>query len=201
MKREDIVLGIAITIGAVLCLIHANSMQVAMAAEYGVSSSSSSSSSSSESSSRSFEEEQQEAARHFAPDASTMTPEQSAGWNVVSREAVVMSSGSGAGMSVRNAYQGPLCRLAFQMAAPGYSLGHTYEMGLTADANGDVGIKVPTDLTRAGRKYAVTFVLPGGQTISIPELTPDTNGNISFNAKFLGLPAGGDYAMAIMYAD
>ncbi len=138
----------------------------------------------------------------FAPDTKTMTPEQQAGWSVVSREAVVTSAGTGAGISITNSYQGPLCRSAFQMAAPGYTIGHTYNMNLTAGAGGNAGLKVPTDLVKAGRKYVVAFVVPGGAKVATTTpLTPDAAGCINFNTTALGLPAGSNCAMAIMYAD
>ena len=138
----------------------------------------------------------------FAPDTKTMTPEQQAGWSVVSREAVVTSAGTGAGISITNSYQGPLCRSAFQMAAPGYTIGHTYNMNLTAGAGGNAGLKVPTDLVKAGRKYVVAFVVPGGAKVATTTpLTPDSAGCINFNTTALGLPAGSNCAMAIMYAD
>lgn len=152
------------------------------------------------SSGMSEEEKLREAARHFAPDESTMTAEQKAGWSAVSREAVVTTTGTGAGMTISNAYQGPMCRLAFQMSAPaGYSLGHTYNMGIRSDANGNAGFKIPTDLMKNGRTYMVIFVLPGGRTVTTPALIPDTNGNISFNTTLLGLPTGSNYAMGLMY--
>ena len=139
----------------------------------------------------------------FAPDTKTMTPEQQAGWSVVSRDPVVPAPGNGAGTSIRNAYQGPMCRLAFQMAAPaGYALGHTYDYHIVYDAaGGNAGLKVPQDLMKTGRKYVVAFVVPGGPIVATAPLTPDEGGNINFNTNLLGLPAGSNYAMAIMYAD
>lgn len=154
---------------------------------------------SSSDSGKSYEEKQAEAARHFAPDTSTMTTEQSAGWSVVSREAPSVSS-SGGGVSAVSAYQGPMCRLAFQMAAPGYSLGHTYDMSFT-NKSGQVSMKVPTDLAKSGRKFVMTFVI-GGRYVSTPELTADANGNINFDLAALGLTAvDSNAAMAIMYQD
>ena len=158
--------------------------------------------SSSSSSSMSEEEKQREAARHFAPDESTMTSEQKAGWSVVSRDPVVPSPSTGAGTIIRNAYQGSMCRLAFQLTAPaGYALGHTYDMELATGAGGNAGLKVPQDLMKTGRKYVVAFVVPGGPSVATVPLTPDAGGNINFNTTLLGLPAGSNYAMAIMYAD
>ena len=139
----------------------------------------------------------------FAPDTKTMTPEQKAGWSVVSREPVVLAPNTSYGMLVRNAYQGPMCRLAFQMTAPaGYALGHTYDYHIVYDAaGGNAGLKVPQDLMKTGRKYVVAFVVPGGPIVATAPLTPDEGGNINFNTNLLGLPAGSNYAMAIMYAD
>lgn len=139
---------------------------------------------------------------NFAPDTNTMTPEQKAGWSVVSREPVVLAPNTSYGMSVSNAYQGPMCRLAFQMASPaGYALGHTYDMKLATGAGGNAGLKVPQDLMKTGRKYVVAFVVPGGPSVATAPLTPDEGGNINFNTNLLGLPAGSNYAMAIMYTD
>ena len=154
---------------------------------------------SSSDSGKSYEEKQAEAEREFAPAASTMTAEQNAGWSVVSREAPSVSS-SGGGVSAVSAYQGPMCRLAFQMATPGYTLGHTYDMRF-ADKSAQVSMKVPSDLAKSGRKYVMTFVAGGG-IVSTPELTADANGNISFNLASLGIKS--DYnnaAVAIMYQD
>lgn len=149
------------------------------------------------SSGMSYEERQREEAKHFAPDASTLTAEQSAGWSLVSREAPAVSSSAG-GVTAVSAYQGPMCRAAFQLAAPGYSIGHTYNMTLSG-AGGSVSMKVPTDLVKAGRKYAIACV-SGGRYLAVPDLTPDATGKISFNPASLGLPANSDIAFAIMYS-
>lgn len=151
------------------------------------------------SSGRSFEEEQREAAKHFAPDTASMTPEQSAGWSLVSREAPSVSSSSG-GVTATSAYQGPVCRLGFQLAAPGYSVGHTYNMSFTG-AGGSTSMKVPADLVKSGRKFVISFVYGGGVYVSTPVLTPDANGNISFNPALLGLGPNSNAAIAIMYQD
>ena len=153
----------------------------------------------SSSSSVSEEERQAEAAKHFAPDTATMTPEQSAGWNLVSREAPSVSSSSG-GVTATSAYQGPVCRLGFQLAAPGYSVGHTYNMSFTG-AGGSTSMKVPADLVKSGRKFVISFVYGGGVYVSTPVLTPDANGNISFNPALLGLGPNSNAAIAIMYQD
>lgn len=154
-----------------------------------------------DSSSSSVNEEvrQAEAAKHFAPDTATMTPEQSAGWSVVSREAPSVSSSSG-GVTATSAYQGPVCRLGFQLAAPGYSVGHTYNMSFTG-ADGSTSMKVPADLVKSGRKFVISFVYGGGVYVSTPVLTPDANGNISFNPALLGLGPNSNAAIAIMYQD
>ena len=62
-------------------------------------------------------------------------------------------------------------------------------------------MKVPTDLVKSGRKYAISFVFGGGVYVSTPELTPDANGYISFNPALLGLRSNTDAAIAIMYKD
>lgn len=151
------------------------------------------------SSGMSYEEEQREAAKHFAPDTASMTPEQSAGWSLVSREAPSVSSSSG-GVTATSAYQGPVCRLGFQLAAPGYSVGHTYNMSFTG-AGGSTSMKVPADLVKSGRKFVISFVYGGGVYVSTPVLTPDANGNISFNPALLGLGPNSNAAIAIMYQD
>ena len=153
----------------------------------------------SSSSSVSEEERQAEAAKHFAPDTASMTPEQSAGWSLVSREAPSVSSSSG-GVTATSAYQGPVCRLGFQLAAPGYSVGHTYNMSFTG-AGGSTSMKVPADLVKSGRKFVISFVYGGGLYVSTPVLTPDANGNISFNPALLGLGPNSNAAIAIMYQD
>ena len=153
----------------------------------------------SSSSSVSEEERQAEAAKHFAPDTASMTPEQSAGWSLVSREAPSVSSSSG-GVTATSAYQGPVCRLGFQLAAPGYSVGHTYNMSFTG-AGGSTSMKVPADLVKSGRKFVISFVYGGGVYVSTPVLTPDANGNISFNPALLGLGPNSNAAIAIMYQD
>ena len=153
----------------------------------------------SSSSSVSEEERQAEAAKHFAPDTASMTPEQSAGWSLVSREAPSVSSSSG-GVTATSAYQGPVCRLGFQLAAPGYSVGHTYNMSFTG-AGGSTSMKVLADLVKSGRKFVISFVYGGGVYVSTPVLTPDANGNISFNPALLGLGPNSNAAIAIMYQD
>ena len=148
---------------------------------------------------KSYAEKQQEEARHFAPDTSSMTPEMSAGWGLVSREAPAVSSSTG-GVSATSAYQGAMCRLAFQMAAPGYNIGHTYNMSL-GSTGGSVSMKVPTDLAKSGRKYVITLVI-NGRYVSTPAMTADANGNINFNLAALGLTNNDqNAAMAIMYQD
>ncbi len=151
------------------------------------------------SSGMSYEEEQREAAKNFAPDTSKMTSEQSAGWGLVSREAPSVSSSSG-GVTAVSAYQGPVCRLAFQLAAPGYNLGHTYDMNFTS-AGGNTSMKVPNDLVKSGRKYAISIVYGGGVYSATPAMTPDANGNITFNTDALGLGSCPNAAVAIMYMD
>ena len=154
------------------------------------------------SSGMSYEEEQREAAKHFAPDSSTMTAEQSIGWSYVSREAPAVTSSTGGATAV-GAYQGSMCRLAFQLAAPGYNLGHTYNMTLNG-TGGNISMKVPNDLAKSGRKFAVAFVgasVGNGGYISTVPMGVDANGNIVFNPALLGITPDSNVAMAIMYLD
>lgn len=146
----------------------------------------------------SLEERQQEMARNFAPNASTLTPEQSAGWSLVSREAPAISSG--AGVAATSAYQGPVCRLAFQLAAPGYSIGHTYNMTF-GSAGGAARMKVPSDLVKSGRRFVLAFVTSDGRYVSTPAITADASGYLNFNLTGLGLAANSNNAVAIMYLD
>jgi hypothetical protein len=146
----------------------------------------------------SWEERQQEMARNFAPNASTLTPEQSAGWSLVSREAPAISSG--AGVAATSAYQGPVCRLAFQLAAPGYSIGHTYNMTFRS-AGGTASMRVPSDLVKSGRRFALAFVTSDGRYVSTPAITADASGYLNFNLTGLGLAANSNNAVAIMYLD
>lgn len=146
----------------------------------------------------SWEERQQEMARNFAPNASTLTPEQSAGWSLVSREAPAISSG--AGVAATSAYQGPVCRLAFQLAAPGYSIGHTYNMTFRS-ADGTGRMRVPSDLVKSGRRFALAFVTSDGRYVSTPAITADASGYLNFNLTGLGLAANSNNAVAIMYLD
>ena len=156
-------------------------------------------SSSSDSNKKSYAERQAEEAKHFTPDTSTMTAEQLQGWNLVSREAPSVTSSIG-GLKAVSAYQGPMCRLAFQLAAPGYNVGHTYDMTF-ANQNGSVSMKVPSDLAKSGRTFVISLV-SGGQSVSTPPLTADANGNINFNIAALGLDINAsNAAMAIMYKD
>lgn len=146
----------------------------------------------------SWEERQQEMARNFAPNASTLTPEQSAGWSLVSREAPAISSG--AGVAATSAYQGPVCRLAFQLAAPGYSIGHTYNMTFRS-AGGTARMRVPSDLVKSGRRFVLAFVTSDGRYVSTPAITADASGDLNFNLTGLGLAANSNNAVAIMYLD
>ena len=146
----------------------------------------------------SWEERQQEMARNFAPNASTLTPEQSAGWSLVSREAPAISSG--AGVAATSAYQGPACRLAFQLAAPGYSIGHTYNMTFRS-AGGTARMRVPSDLVKSGRRFALAFVTSDSRYVSTPAITADASGYLNFNLTGLGLAANSNNAVAIMYLD
>ena len=146
----------------------------------------------------SWEERQQEQARNFAPNASTLTPEQSAGWSLVSREAPAISSG--AGVAATSAYQGPVCRLAFQLAAPGYSIGHTYNMTFRS-AGGTGRMRVPSDLVKSGRRFVLAFVTSDGRYVSTAAITSDASGYLNFNLTGLGLAANSNNAVAIMYLD
>lgn len=146
----------------------------------------------------SWEERQQEMARNFAPNASTLTPEQSAGWSLVSREAPAISSG--AGVAATSAYQGPACRLAFQLAAPGYSIGHTYNMTFRS-AGGTARMRVPSGLVKSGRRFVLAFVTSDGRYVSTPAITADASGYLNFNLAGLGLAANSNNAVAIMYLD
>ena len=62
-------------------------------------------------------------------------------------------------------------------------------------------MKVPADLVKCGRKFVISFVYGGGVYVSTPVLTPDANGNISFNPALLGLGPNSNAAIAIMYQD
>lgn len=146
----------------------------------------------------SLEERQQEMERNFAPNASTLTPEQSAGWSLVSREAPAISSG--AGVTATSAYQGPACRLAFQLAAPGYSIGHTYNMTF-GSAGGTARMRAPSDLVKSGRRFVLAFVTSDGRYVSTPAITADASGYLNFNLTGLGLAANSNNAVAIMYLD
>ncbi|MBQ9442781.1 MAG: hypothetical protein IJU43_00625 [Lachnospiraceae bacterium] len=146
----------------------------------------------------SLEERQQEMERNFAPNASTLTPEQSAGWSLVSREAPAISSG--AGVTATSAYQGPACRLAFQLAAPGYSIGHTYNMTF-GSAGGAARMRTPSDLVKSGRRFVLSFVTSDGRYVSTPAITADASGYLNFNLTGLGLAANSNNAVAIMYLD
>ena len=68
-------------------------------------------------------------------------------------------------------------------------------------AGGSTSMKVPADLVKSGRKFVVSFVYGGGVYVSTPVLTPDANGNISFNPALLGLGSNSNAAIAIMYQD
>ena len=68
-------------------------------------------------------------------------------------------------------------------------------------ADGTGRMRVPSDLVKSGRRFALAFVTSDGRYVSTPAITADASGYLNFNLTGLGLAANSNNAVAIMYLD